>query len=335
MRLSALLILVFAVVALVYACCYVVDETQYVIVTRFGDPVRTVMEPGLGFKWPWPVDSVVRFDNRLMMLEVPRAGEPDREYITLDVESGIGKNVEVTAYACWRIKPDPGSVLAFLESVPGGDRAGAEDVLGDVVGAKLGDALGAHDFSALVSVEPDRRKWDGMLGSIRDACKAEVEGTYGIEIVDVKIQRLNFPDQNRLNVFKRMRAERDRIASRYRSEGKEKATGILAGANKQQEQILATAYMEAQRVRGHADAEAARIYAQAYGQDPDFYEFLRTLQSYEKTFDENTVLILSGDSAFLRLLNQTGGSQTRGFTGASDVSHAGGQATTQPAHRRE
>ena len=159
MRLSALLIPVFVVVALVYTCCYVVDETQYVIVTRFGDPVRTVMEPGLGFKWPWPVDSVVRFDNRLMMLEVPRAEEPDREYITLDAESGIGKNVEVTAYACWRIKPDPASVLAFLESVPGADRAGAEDVLGDVVGAKLGDALGAHDFSALVISPSASARW--------------------------------------------------------------------------------------------------------------------------------------------------------------------------------
>ncbi len=292
-----------AIVLLLLATCFfVVDETEYVVVTRFGDPVQTVMDPGLYWKGPWPVDEVVRFDNRLMVLEVPRRGEPDREYIFLDEETGIGKNVEVTAYACWRIRPEPGAVRKFLVTVGSGPRA--EAVLADVVGARLGDALGSHDFAALVSTNPEERQWASILHAVRDASRAEVGETYGIDVVDVRIERLSFPDQNRRNVFERMRAERQRIASRYRSEGEEQATAIRAEANKKKEDILANAYREAERIRGQADAEAARIYAEAYGQDPEFYEFVRTLQTYEATFDKDTVLILSGDSEFLRLLNR-------------------------------
>jgi membrane protease subunit HflC len=302
MRLLLVLIVGVALVGLIYTCTFVVDQTEYAIVKRFGDPVRTILDPGLRLKYPWPIDTVVRFDNRLMVLENPRPGEPDKEFITLDQESGIGKNVEVTTYTCWRIKPTPEAVHAFLVTV--GDRSRAEERLGDVVAAAVGDALGQNDFSALVSVQPEHRRWSQILESIRDACRASMERTYGIEIVDIKIQRLNFPDQNRRNVFDRMRAERQRIAARYRSEGEEIATGIRAGANKQREQILAEAYMEAERVRGQGDAEAARIYAEAYGQEPKFYEFVRTLQSYKKTIDRDTTLILSSDSEFLHLLNE-------------------------------
>jgi membrane protease subunit HflC len=290
------------VLALLATCLFIVDQTEFAVVTRFGDPVQTVMEPGLHCKCPWPVDDVVRFDNRLMVLEVPRRGEPDREYIFLDEETGIGKNVEVTAYACWRIHPQPAAVRRFLVTV--GSGSGAEAILTDVVGARLGDALGSHDFSALVSTNPEERKWSSIQDAVRDASRAEVGDTYGIDVVDVRIERLNFPDQNRRNVFERMRAERQRIASRYRSEGEEQATAIRAEANKKKEDILANAYREAERIKGQADAEAARIYADAYGQDPEFYEFVRTLQTYEATFDKDTVLILSGDSEFLRLLNR-------------------------------
>ncbi len=334
MRTTAVVILLLLAVWLVSACTYVVDETEYVVVNRLGNPVQVRMEPGLGVKWPWPVDALIRYDNRLMVLEVPRPGEPDREYLTLDVESGIGKNVEVTTYTCWRIKPDPQSVRVFLETV--GDRAGAEALLADVVGSKLGIALGGHDFSALVSVDPAQRCWTSLLESVRQACRDDVGPAYGIDIVDVQIQRLNFPDQNRRNVFDRMRAERERIAARYRSEGEERATAVRAEADRQREQILATAYMESERVRGAADAEAARIYGEAYGQDPEFYEFLRTLQSYESTFDKDTVLILSSDSEFLRLLNMpVDESALSRPDRPSRSEHARRHPTTQPADRAE
>jgi membrane protease subunit HflC len=291
---------------LICACTFVVDETEYVVVKRFGNPVQTVVEPGLQGKWPWPVDTVVRLDNRLMVLVNPRPGEPDKEYITLDRESGIGKNVEVTTYTCWRIRGAEAaaeSALTFLETM--GDRQSAETRLGDAVVSELGAALGQHDFAELVSTDASSRKWTTMTEGILERCRQRVE-PYGIEIVDIRIERLNFPVQNRRNVFDRMRAERQRIAARYRSEGEELATGIVAEANKRREEILAHAYRDGERIRGEGDAEAARTYAEAYRQDEEFYAFLRTLQSYERTFDENTVLILSPDSTYLDLLNAKG-----------------------------
>jgi membrane protease subunit HflC len=301
-------------IGLVLSCFFVVDQTQYAIVVRFGDPVRTLIEAGLYMKYPWPIDTIVRFDNRLMVLENPAPGEPDKEYLTQDERSGIGKNVVVTAYTCWRIKPDRASVLRFLETMH--DRAGAEARLGDVVVSEFGAALGRRSFFTLVSTDPDRRPWSEFFDEIRDRCAERVEDAYGIEIVDVKIERLNFPDQNRTNVFDRMRAERQTIASRYRSEGEEQATTIRAQANREREVILAQAYEEAERVRGLGDAEAARIYAEAYGRDPEFYDFMRTLEAYEKSFNEGTVAILSGSSEFLRLLNQA--AESNAGTGASD-----------------
>ena len=295
-------IVVMAAVAITYSCAVVVNQTEFVVIKRFGDPVRTRIKPGFMWKCPWPIDTVARLDNRLMVLENPAPGEPDKEYLTLDPQSGIGKNVEVTTYTCWRIKRDKQSVLTFLVTM--GDRESAEVRLGDVVVSELGAALGQKDFSALVSVESQQREWKTILDSIKRRCAEHVTATYGIEVIDVKIQKLNFPDQNRRNVFDRMRAERETIATRYRSEGEQRATEIRAEADKKREEIISTAYMEAERTRGQGDAESARIYAEAYGQDPDFYNFLRTLETYEDAFDEDTVIFLSADSEFLRLLDQ-------------------------------
>lgn len=302
MRTVMILAIPAAIAALVASCFFVVDQTEYAIQMRFGNPVRTLIEPGLRLKWPWPVDRVVRFDSRLKLLENPAPGQSDKEYLTQDEESGIGKNVMVTTYTCWRIKRDPAAVLRFLETM--GDSASAEARIGDIVVSELGTALGRHDFSVLVSTHESQRRWDEFIEAIRDKCRARVEDPYGIEIVDVKIQRLNFPAQNRRNVFERMRAEREAIAARYRSEGEEKATTIRAQANRQRVEILAKANEESERIRGEADAEAARIYADAYGRDPSFYAFMRTLEAYEKTLTEGTVAILSGGSEFLRLLNR-------------------------------
>ncbi len=302
MRTATLLIFVIGIIGLAATCLFIVDETEYAVHLRFGHPVRSIIQPGLYAKYPWPVDTLVRFDNRLMVLENPGPNEPDREYLTQDEQSGIGKNIVVTTYACWRIKRDETAILSFLESM--GDRASAEARLGDVIVAELGATLGRHDFSVLVSDDPDRRRWGEFLDSIRASCSKRVEEAYGIEIVDIKIQRLNFPRQNRRNVFERMRAERETIAARYRAEGEELATGVRATAERQREEILAKAFEEAEQIRGRADAEAARIYAEAYGQDPEFYDFLRTLEAYEKTLNEGTVAVLSADSHFLRLLNR-------------------------------
>ena len=308
MRLILSLVVLGLVGAVALSCFFVVDQTEFAVVKRFGDPIHTLVEPGLRMKWPWPIDTIVRFDNRLMVLENPTPGEPDKEYLTQDEQAGIGKNVVVTTYTCWRIKPEPESVLRFLETM--GDRASAEDRLGDIVVSELGAALGRNDFSVLITTDAERRAWPTFVQSIAERCRTFVEDEYGIEIVDIQLQRLNFPEQNRRNVFDRMRAERETIASRYRSEGTEQATAIRARAERESAKILAKAQEESKRIYGTADAEAARIYAEAYSEDPSFYEFWRTLQAYDKTFDDRSVLVLSADSEFLRLLNRAAQSIT-------------------------
>ncbi len=326
MRIVLIVLLLALIGAAVASCFFIVDETQYVVQMRFGKPVRTLIEPGLHTKWLWPVDTLVRFDNRLQVLENPGSDEPDREYLTQDEESGIGKNVVVTTYTCWRIERSAAAALTFLETM--GDIASAEARLGDIVVSELGAALGRNDFSVLVSTEESERQWDQFLATILQRCRDRV-AAYGIEIVDVRIQRLNFPEQNRRNVFDRMRAERETIATRYRSEGEERAAGIRAQANRQRDEILAAAYEEAERIRGQGDAEAARIYAEAYGQDPEFYNFIRTLESYEKTLSEKTVAILSGTSDFLRLLNR-GPDSALLPAPTADSAQTPPAATTQP-----
>lgn len=303
MRTVLIVLGLLAVVMVGLSTVFVVDQTQYAVQMRFGRPVQTLIEPGLYTKLPWPMDTVVRFDNRLMLLEQPTADQPEKEYLTEDAGSGIGKNVVVSTYTCWRIKRSPEAVQRFLETMRDTESATAR--LSDVVVAELGAALGENDFSVLVSTDPDERDWEGLTSQVRQRCAARVEDAYGIEIVDVRIKRLNFPEQNRRNVFDRMRAERDTIAARYRSEGEEQATAIRADANRQREEIQAQTYEQTQKIRGAADAEAARIYAEAYGKDPDFYAFTRTLEAYEKTLNERTVAILSATSDFLRLLNQS------------------------------
>jgi modulator of FtsH protease HflC len=358
---TSLIIVVLAVLLLAASCAFVVDQTEFAVVTHFGDPSRVLATPGLYFKYPWPIDRVMRLDNRLQVLENPAPGEADREYLTSHAEapvrtanatshpvraadaagpsgqlaaaqeSRIGKNVVVTTYTCWRIKPDPASILRFLETMRDNASAGAR--LGDVVVSELGAALGSIDFAELVSTQRDPAGWTRLMEGIRQRCRTRVEQPYGIDVVDVRIQRLNFPEQNRRNVFERMRAERETIAARYRAEGEEQATRIKASAARQRDEILAQANMEAEQMRGRADADAARIYAQAYGQDAEFYGFLRTLESYEKAFNENTVAILSGGSEFLRLLNQPAPGSA-GILPAPARPNQPGTPTTQPSENK-
>ena len=137
---------------------------------------------------------------------------------------------------------------------------------------------------------------------ISEKCDQRAREQYGIEVIDIKMKRLNFPEENKPSVFARMWAERERIAKKYRSEGQEMAAKIKAEANKQKEIILSEAYKNGEKIKGEGDAEAMRIYAQAFNKDPHFYKFLRTLQSYEKFLDEKTTILLPGDTELLELL---------------------------------
>ncbi len=286
-------LLLFVIVLLgTWSACFTVDETEYAIVTRFGAPAREIKAPGLYFKLPAPIDRALKLDHRLLVYDLPERNEPPREFLTHDK-----KNIEVSAYACWRIdKP-----LRFLETVR--DRGGAEARLGDVITSELGKTLSTNDLSALISTKPEEMRLHEVMSEIKSACAARVGEEYGVEIVDFRIKRINFPEQNRRSVFDRMRAERKRIATRHRSEGEELATKIRAEADRKRAELLSDAERQATEVRGRAEAEAMRIANEAHTRDPEFYEFLRSLQSYETSLREGTTLVLPADSEYLKWMN--------------------------------
>jgi membrane protease subunit HflC len=278
----------FVVIALMALArtAFTIDETQYAIVTQFGKPVRTIASAGLKLKWPW--QSLLTFEKRLMVYN-PRPSE----FLTRDK-----KNVVVDNYVCWRIA-DPNR---FLQTV--NDLTGAEMRLHDTVWAAAAAAIGNTDLSALVSVKPEEVRLQEVMQAVTDQCRARALDQYGIEIVDVRMKRLNLPEQNRESVFARMRAERERIARQYRAEGEGEALKIRAEADREKARILSESYKEAERIRGDGDAQSTRIYAQAYSRDPRFYKMVRTLEAYRKVIDPNTTAILSSDSELLRLLTQ-------------------------------
>jgi membrane protease subunit HflC len=153
-------------------------------------------------------------------------------------------------------------------------------------------------------VEENQIQMDEIMRAITERAQAKADEGYGIRVRAIRLKRLNFPEENRQAVFRRMEAERERIARQYRSEGEEEAEKVRAQADLEQTQILALAERRAKEIRGEADAEAARIYAEAYNQDPAFYEFVRTLESYEKFIDQDATIVLPSDSRLLRLLKE-------------------------------
>jgi membrane protease subunit HflC len=280
-------VLALIVVGLLLGTCFFqVDVTEYAVVTQFGNPVKVVTEPGLQTKIPL-IQQVRRFDARLQVLEPQQA-----EYLTNDK-----KNVIVNYYSVWRVD-DP---LQFFRALP--SDAAAASQLTDVLSSELGAALAAVPFDALINHEnPENRQLETLVTTIETAVRGVAEEKYGIEVVDFDVRRLSFPDQNRRSVFERMRAERERIARRFRSEGEEEARKVRARADREESQILSEAYREAEILRGEGEAEATRIFGEAIAQDPEFYEFTRTLEAYRKFLDENTTLILPSDSELMRLL---------------------------------
>ena len=285
-RFLSITALALVAMALFYRTVFTVDETQFVIVTEFGKPVRTITTAGWKLKWAWR--SVLGFEKRLMVYN-PRPSE----FLTRDK-----KNIVVDSYVAWRVA-DPNR---FLQTV--NDLTGAEMRLHDTVWAAAAAALGNTDLSALVSVRPEEVKVQDLMRQVAEQSRARALDQYGIEIVDVRMKRLNLPAQNRESVFARMRAERERIAKQYRAEGEAEALKIRAEADKEKARIISEAYREAEKVRGDGDAQSTRIYAEAYSRDPKFYKLVRTLEAYKKVIDPNTTAILSSDSELLKLLTQ-------------------------------
>lgn len=265
-----------------------VKETEQVVITQFGKPVRVIREAGLYVKVPDPVQSVRRFDKRLLLYDVKPS-----EYLTADK-----KNIILNMYAAWQIV-DPRTFLASVR-----ERRTAEILLADVVSAEVGAAIGKIPLSSLVSINPEDVVVDSIMAVVTENCRARALENYGIDVKHVKMKQLQLPEQNLESVFQRMRAERQRMAKQYRSEGDEEAIKIKADADKQKRTLMAQAYRESETIKGEGEAEAARIYAAAYSQDPRFYKLVRTLQAYETFLNEKTTVVLSTDSELLKLLTE-------------------------------
>ncbi len=265
----------------VYGGIMIVDETEQVVIVQLGKPVRNITEPGLNFKIPF-IQSATIFDKRLL--------EYDSAPNTILTEDK--KNLILDNYAQWRIS-DP---LKFMQTMR--TQALAQSRLDDIIYSSLRVQLGTHLMREIVST---------MRDSLMHKVTANATLTaheYGIEILDVRIKRADLPRENEQAVFDRMQAERHRMAKQFRSEGDEQAVKIRAETDKNREIILADAYKAAQIVRGDGEAQAIKIYAKAYEGDPDFYEFVRTLDAYKEVFDENTKLVLTPESDFFRFLKE-------------------------------
>jgi membrane protease subunit HflC len=283
---------VVAGIVFLYLIFFQVRETEFVLITQFGRPLYTVTDAGLHVKWPWW--STNYFDRRLRIYN-PRPSE----FLTRDK-----KNLVIESYVAWKIE-DP---VRFVQTV--GDATAAEMRLHDIIWSGLSAELGTHDLESIISTVAEKTEARQMLDSLSDATDRAALEQYGIKVLDVRVKRLNLPEQNKQSVYARMRAERERIARQYRAEGEEQALSIRADADKQREELLSVAYKQAEKTKGEGDAESTRIYGQAYNRNPRLYKLLRTLDSYKKVLDDKTTAILSSDSELLKvLLHGQGGVQ--------------------------
>lgn len=308
--------LVLALIALGFLAAnlvfYQVDATDYAIVTQFGQPVNVITTPGLYAKLPDPFQSVVRINRQLNVYNLPQT-----EFLTTDK-----KNIIVEAYVTWQVT----DALLFLKTVR--DPIGAETRLADVVASELGVALGQTQLTELVTTDPAQMKLPDTLAAVTQGV-ADRTTNYGFTVTDVRLKQLTFPQANLTSVFQRMKAEREAIARQFRSEGTEQAAKIRAGADAERAQILADANQQAAELRGQADADAIAVYAAAFGKDPEFYRFIRTLQSYEIFVDENTTLILPADSELLQYLNP--GNVTANSNSTANPTNVAPAATAAPS----
>jgi len=260
----------------------IVDETEQIVILQFGKPVRTLKDPGLNWKLPAPLQTSNSFEKRLLEYDVP-----PEEVLSRDKKSLIIDN-----YVRWRIT-DPLLFLQTVAAIPT-----AKTRLDDIVYSELRQELGTHD---MVEIITENREL--IMEKVTKASNEETS-KYGIEVIDVRIRRVDLPQENEASIYARMEAERKRQANKFRSEGEEEAQKIRAATDRDKTVILADAYKSAQQIRGEGEAKALDVYASSFSKDPSFYEFTRTLETFEKVIDEKTTLVLPGDSKLFKELIQ-------------------------------
>src|SRR4051794_13394966 len=279
------LVVALALVIIAYSSLFTVLQTEQALVVRFGKPVDVVTEPGLNFKAPF-VDSVISIDKRILDLE-----NPSQEIIAFDQKRLVGD-----AFARYKIK----NALQFYQRA--GTIQSANVQLGTLLNASLRRVLGEVTFIQVVRDEREQ-----LMRKIRDQLDKEADG-YGIQVVDVRIRRADLPDANSQAVYDRMKSERQREAAEFRALGGQKAQEIKSKADREATVIVADANSTAEQTRGAGDAERNRLFAEAYGQDPDFFAFYRSMAAYETGLKAGeTRYLLRPDSPFLRYFTNPSG----------------------------
>lgn len=264
---------------LAFTMLFTVQQTEIALVLQFGKPVRVIEHPGLKFKLPY--QDVVIYDRRLLDLEPPAE----------EVIGGDQKRLVVDTYARFKIV----NPLKFYQSI--GTEAIADARLSAIISASLRRVIGNTTLQAVVSSE--RAK---IMQQIRNSVNAEAKG-FGIDVVDVRLRRVDLPEENAEAIYARMKAERQREAAQYRAEGAQQATQIRATADRERVEILAGAQKQAQIMRGEGDAQSIKILADAYSKDPSFFAFYRSLQAYRHSLEgKNTTLVLSPQNKFFKYL---------------------------------
>ncbi len=278
--------LVAAIVVVLALSLFTVDQRQYAVVQQLGEVKSVITEPGLNFKWPL-IQNVRFFDRRILTMDSP---EPER-FITSEK-----KNVLVDSYVKWRIV-DP--KLNYISV--GGDESRARTRLSQTVNAGLREEFGKRTVHDVVSGERDKIMDDMREKADQDARKI------GVQIVDVRLKRVELPQEVSESVYRRMEAERKRVANELRSQGAAEAEKIRADADRQREVLVAEAYRDAQKIKGEGDAKAAAIYGQAFGQNPEFFAFYRSMEAYRSTFkSKSDVMVLEPNSDFFKYMKNVG-----------------------------
>ncbi|HEY1043681.1 MAG TPA: protease modulator HflC [Telluria sp.] len=286
-RLVTLAIAGFVALVLISSTMFVVDQRRYAIVFSFGKYQETINEPGLHFKLPPPFQNVLYLDKRILTIESPEA---DR-FITAEK-----MNILVDAFVKWRIVDPRQYFVSF-----GGDEDSASNRMSQIIKAALNDEITKRTVREVIS---------GERGKVMEAIRLRTNADgkqIGVEILDVRLKRVEYVEQINNSVYERMKAERTRVANELRSTGRAESERIRADADRQSTVILAEAFRDAERIRGEGDARASQIYASAFGKNPEFYKFYRSLEAYRATFrSKNDVMVMDANSDFFKYFKTPG-----------------------------
>ena len=298
-RMIFYLVVLVVLLLLASSTIYILPEFQKAVVLRFGKLQPEYPETGINFKYPL-ADQVRKFDARILTLDAP-----PESYFTVQ-----NKRLIVDSYAKWRIA-DVGSYYRAT--------GGSAEVAGNRLAVRISDGL-RNEFGQRTLYEVVSGERDQLMANLTKSVNVAAAEQLGIELVDIRVKRIDLPEDVRDSVYRRMSADREKLAREYRSKGKEQAEVIEADADRQQIVIEAEAYRDAQLVRGEGDAKAAAIYAAAYNKDPEFYSFVRSLNAYQSTFNNKSdVMLIDPESEFFRYLKDAGGKDT----GAVEPENAG------------